>query len=455
VTSIRRRLLLSLFGLWIIVWAAVALTTLDRSGHEVGELMDAQMAQLAHVLREISLTDPQPAANATPQALSAVNHPYETKLSYQRWQGDRLVASFGGAPATPLAATIGFSDQAFGGARWRVFGLPGNAPDEVLFVAQSYTIREELIHFLTIQALKPILWSLPVSVLLMWLAVGEGLRPLHRLARSIGRRSAERLEPIDGDGVPTEIRPLTTALNALMERLDQALAAERRFAADASHELRTPFAIIHTYAQIARRSGDPAERQAALDNLIRGVDRASRLISQLLMLARLQGELRATGRGVASLVRAAARVVADRQADAQAAALTLTAAAADGVPGVVAVPAAALSILIGNLVENGLKYTPPGGWVQVAIGSGRGTVALRVTDSGPGIPAADRERVFDRFYRPPGQTQPGSGLGLAIVRRICDLYGLRIEIRDGADGVGLSVLVIFPEPSSSPKAHPP
>ncbi|MGB8145934.1 MAG: ATP-binding protein, partial [Chromatiaceae bacterium] len=337
---------------------------------------------------------------------------------------------------------------------WRVFGLPGTRPDEVLFVAQDYSIRKELVDYLTIHALKPILWSLPLSMLLIWLAVSDGLGPLYRLARSITRRSADRLGPIDGEGVPVEIRPLTEALNGLMERLDEALAMERRFAADASHELRTPFAIIRTHAQIAQRSADPAERRQALDNLILGVDRATRLIAQLLILARLQGESQQVEQGVSSLAGAVSRAVAHQQAAAQSRSISLTALVPEGLYSVVAVPGEVLGTLVGNLVENGVKYTPPKGWVQVALVPERGGLLLRVTDSGPGIPPANRERVFDRFYRQPGQSQGGAGLGLAIVRRICTLYGLGIELREGAEGVGLAVEMRFPLSSDSQPSPP-
>jgi hypothetical protein len=158
VTSIRRRLLASLLGLWLGVWGAVALVThQDRSTHEVDELLDAQLAQAAQVLHALGVTGTPSAQTASPQVLAPVGHPYESKLSYQRWQGDRLVASFGAAPATPLATAMGFSDQEFQGTRWRVFGQPGDAPGEVIFVAQSHAIRRELIGFLTIHAMEPIL----------------------------------------------------------------------------------------------------------------------------------------------------------------------------------------------------------------------------------------------------------------------------------------------------------
>jgi signal transduction histidine kinase len=452
--SIRRRLLFSLFVLWTTVWVAVALVSLDRSGHEVGELLDAQLAQTAHVLRQITQAGHLPNIAGAPQALSPIGHPYESQISFQLWHGDVLISTFGAAPAEPLAQRPGFSDQTIADTRWRVFGLPAGDSGEILYVAQNYSIREELIEYLTLHALRPILWSLPLAVLLIWLAVTEGLRPLSRLARDIGHRSAEQLAPIDTRRAPVEIQPLTNALNGLMERLEQALDAERHFAADASHELRTPFAIIRTHAQIAQRSTDPEERVDALDKLIRGVDRATHLITQLLILSRLKHNLHASEQDAWPLVKTVSRVVGDRQASARTKSIDLSFKAPDDEPCMVSVSHVTLAILVGNLLDNALKFTPAGGRIGVAVSARRQRILLRVTDSGRGIPVVDRMRVFDRFYRPAGQVEPGAGLGLSIVRRICELHDAEIELLDAEGGSGLLVEVSFRKPVSGVTPRP-
>ena len=181
-SSIHHRLLLLLLGSWTAVWLAVAVITLDRSGHEVAELLDAQLAQTARVLGQITLAGNLPGLEGLPQVLSPLDHPYESKISFQLWREGELISTFGGAPPGPLAVTFGFSDRDAGETKWRVYGLATSRPDGALFVAQSYAIRHELIEFLTIQALQPILWSLPLTVLLIWFAVRDGLRPLRRLA---------------------------------------------------------------------------------------------------------------------------------------------------------------------------------------------------------------------------------------------------------------------------------
>ncbi|MBK5970045.1 MULTISPECIES: ATP-binding protein [Thiorhodovibrio] len=432
--SIRHRLLLSLLVVWATTWIAVAVISVNRSNHEVGELMDAQLAQTAHVLRQITRAGNLPDVVTASQALSPIGHAYESMISFQLWREETLISSFGAAPEVPLGHTPGFSNHDIADTQWRVFGLPTDQAGEILYVGQSYAIRQELIEYLTLHALSPILWSLPLSVLLIWLAVTEGLRPLRRLRSQITHRSAEQLDPIEMRSIPAEIRPLTAALNGLMKRLDRALSAERHFAADASHELRTPFAAIRTHAQIAQRSQDRQERDQALAQLIRGIDRASHLISQLLILSRLHQRVSDGEALNCSLIAVAAQVVEDKSPVAQAKKITLTLKTPPGEDALADIPPSPLAILLGNLLDNAIKYSPAGGQVQVMVLARRDHLLLHVLDSGPGIPAANRARVFDRFYRPVGQSEPGAGLGLSIVRRICDLYDTDIELLDADAG---------------------
>ncbi|MTW20706.1 ATP-binding protein [Allochromatium palmeri] len=441
--SIRHRLLLSLLVVWVTIWIAVAFVSVDRSNHEVGELMDAQLAQTAHVLGQIMQAGNLPDVVSASQALLPIGHAYESMISFQFWRNDRLISRFGAAPDEPLGHAPGFSNHMIADALWRVFGLPTDNPGEMLYVGQSYAIRSELIEYLTLHALRPILWSMPLAVLLIWLAVTEGLRPLRRLRSQITHRSADQLDPIEMRYIPAEIRPLTAALNGLMKRLDRALSAERHFAADASHELRTPFAAIRTHAQIAQRSKDAQERNEALAQLICGIDRASHLISQLLILSRLhrRGSDDETTR--CSLVAIATQVVEDMLPVARTAKIALTLKTPLDEDALVDIPPSLLAILIGNLLDNAIKFTQAGGQVRVIVIGRRDHLLLHVLDSGPGIPAADRTRVFDRFYRPVGQSEPGAGLGLSIVRRICDLFDVDIELLDTDSGSGLLVEVRF------------
>lgn len=442
-SSIRRRLLLSLLVVWVTIWVAVAAISIERSNHEVGELMDAQLAQTAHVLRQITLAGNLPDVVSASQALSPIGHPYESMISFQLWREDRLISRFGAAPDEPLGDAPGFSSRTIGDALWRVFGLPTGNTAEMLYVGQSYAIRKELIEYLTLHALRPILWSMPLAVLLIWLAVTEGLRPLRRLRRQITNRSADQLDPIELRSIPAEIRPLTVALNGLMKRLDRALSAERHFAADASHELRTPFAVIRTHAQIARRSNDPHERDQAIAQLIRGIDRASHLISQLLILSRLHHRVSDDEASSCSLITVAEQIVEDKRAAAAARGIELVLRTPPGEEALLDIPPSPLGILVGNLIDNAIKFSPPDQQVRVSVLARSDHCLLQVEDAGPGVPAADRARVFDRFYRQVGQQEPGAGLGLSIVRRICDLYDGKIELLDPDTGSGLLVEVRF------------
>ena len=443
-SSIRKRLLVLLLGSWTTVWLAVAVTTFERSGHEVEELLDAQLAQTAQVLCQITRAGTLPDLEGLPPLVPALGHHYESKIAIQLWRDGALVSRFGGAPPEPLADTVGFSDRHIGQTQWRVYGLSTNQPGVELFVGQSDAIRHELVRFLTLHALQPILWSLPLTLVLIWLAVSDGLRPLRRLAGDIDRRSAERLLPIDESDIPSEIQALTTALNHLLKQLERALSAERRFAADASHELRTPLAVIRTQAQIARRSQDPAERTEALDALIQSVDRAAHRCSQLLALARLDRQGAEALYPAAPLADALSQTLEDKAALARDRSVSIGLALPEEALGRVAVEPDALEVLLSNLVDNAIKYTPPGGEVRISGSHLGNRVVLRVTDSGPGIPPADRDRVLQRFYRRDVKTAPGAGLGLSIVQRICELYGAEIALLDGDDGRGLCVEVAFP-----------
>jgi signal transduction histidine kinase len=455
-TSIRSRLLATLLVLWTVIWGAIALVVVERSQHEVEELLDAELAQMALVLRSIGLIGNLADLGPQGQSLASLGHQYETRISFQLWDGDELLARLGAAPEERLADRLGFSDQSFGTYRWRVFGLPCSNSERELYVAQDYEIRRELVRYLTFNALQPMLWSLPLALLLIWLAVTDGLRPLSRLARDVATRSDRRLEPISDEAIPSEVRPLIAALNELMQQVRRSLALERRFSADASHELRTPMAIIRTHAQIARRSTDPAQREQALDNVSRGIDRAARVAGQMLALSRVRHDRPKRDGDSASLLLAVTEVVEDRRAVAKAAGLHLELQAPGLDVCVVGMSASMLRVLVANLVDNAIKFTPAGGRVLVTVNTDDDDVRLAVSDTGPGIPAGRRERVFYRFYREPGQEEPGAGLGLSIVKRICDQYGARIRLEDAvppaadteaeAAGRGLRVEVLFPVP---------
>ena len=287
----------------------------------------------------------------------------------------------------------------------------------------------------------PMLLAMPVIGFLIILGVHQGLRPLRDLAAQITARSPSQLAPIDATQVPGEVKGIVTSLNGLLARLDEAIEGERRFTANASHELRTPLAAIEVQSQVALKAQDPEERAQALRQISQSVDRATRLVAQLLTLARVDPE------SAASLMKT---VDLNRVVEDELAALAETAhkkqidvsLETEG-PAPVKGDPDGLSILIRNLLDNAIRYTPEGGTVVALIDKPDGGIRLVINDSGPGIPEEERGKVFDRFYRMVGSTSSGAGLGLSIVRRIAELHQAELDLSKSPAG-GLSVSVLFP-----------
>ena len=283
---------------------------------------------------------------------------------------------------------------------------------------------------------------IPLLALLVWFGVGYGVRPLDRIAAAIGERRADSLAAAAGRrAAPGDPAVWSAELNNLLGRLGRALESQRKFVADAAHELRTPLAAVQIQAQLLERAPGGEERQLALQRIRVGIDRASHLVRQLLTLARLAPEAAPVPAAVVDLGALAREVVAESAPLALRAGIDLgltecTAAAVGG-------DGESLRVMLGNLVDNALRYTPRGGRVDVAVHSGN-DVVVTVADTGPGIPAAERERVFDRFYRRLGSGVEGSGLGLAIVREVVVRHGGSVTLGEAAGGSGLRVEVRLP-----------
>lgn len=448
-TSLRRRLLVILLALFAAAWVVLAAFSYRNARHEIEELFDAELAQSArvllaltqHELEEPGEMDPGSELGVIP-ADTLVGHRYEKKIAFQVWLGERLLLRSPSAPDTPLAQSLGFSDRTIGGNPWRVFALRGDRADVRVEVGERDDVRNELVRDIVRDLLWPFLLTLPVLALLIWTGVGRGLAPLKRTAAEIGRRSPQQLEPLPVGGAPSELRPVVDSLNKLLARLDDALESERRFTANASHELRTPLAGLKAQAQVAARTHDETERAQALAQLVRGVDRATRLVEQMLTLARLDPGEAATRYELVELAPLLAEILAEYGAAALERGIEL--ALAEGSEGAVLADRAALGVLLRNLVDNAIRYTPGPGQVEAGARTHGREVVLWVEDSGPGIPPDERARVFDRFYRLTGTEAAGCGLGLSIVRRIALLHGAEIALGEASAGGGLRVEVRFP-----------
>jgi two-component system sensor histidine kinase QseC len=274
--------------------------------------------------------------------------------------------------------------------------------------------------------------------ILLWIAVARGLRPLVELTSEVERREPDNLAPLDAGFAPREVAPLIEHLNRLFARIDASMQQERRFTADAAHELRTPVAGIKAQAQVARAASNDAERTHALDNAILGCDRAAHLIEQLLTLARMD-TLGAEATQSCSLRALAAEVIALIAPTAlnMGVRLELT----EGEEGLVRGDPLLLRILLRNLIDNAVLHTAPGTTVKVSVTHQNGQTCLSVSDDGPGISDADLARITERFYRPAGTSASGSGLGLSIVKRIAGIHAATLQI--AAHKTGLCVTVNF------------
>jgi two-component system OmpR family sensor kinase len=338
----------------------------------------------------------------------------------------------------PQITTLGFATVATSEGRWRVFGV--QALTRVIQVAQPMKVRRQRAVELALQTLKPFALLLPVLVLVIWFAVAHALVPLGRVTAQLKSRRVDALDSLSAGGLPEEVQPLVGALNDLLARLKVARERERAFMADAAHELRTPLTALHLQMGMLARASDESERTAAMNTLSEGVQRAIRLVEQMLSLARQ--EPRAAEPHVAVRLDDLAReIVAELVPLADAAHIDLGVSAAQ--PVTVAGDAEGLRTLMRNLVDNAVRYGGAGSRADVEVGATEGAAHLTVTDNGPGISAQDRARVFDRFYRRAGTRAPGSGLGLAIVKAIADAHGATVTLEDAAEGKGLAVRVSF------------
>ncbi len=442
--SLRLRLIvLLLLGLGA-VWAVAAWQGHREARHEVDELLDAQLAQSAQAVLEITRHEIHERLEhgddeSEISGLPAL-HQYEQKLAFQLWSRDgKLLQRSPDAPRDMMGAPApGYRTINLQGQSWRVLTRLDKRGEYLVQVAEPLAKREWLARHIAMNILAPTLLAMPVLALLIWWFVGAGLRPLRDIGRQVQSRAANRLDALEMRDVPDEVAPLALALNDLFARLQYAFDSERRFTADAAHELRTPLAALKVQAQVAMRAGDDAERRAALEKVLQGVDRATHLIAQLLTLARVDPEGAASRHELLALHKLAATVLEELRPLAQSRQIRLS---LQGVDADVDGDAGQLAVLLRNLVDNALRYTPEGGTVQVAIGDADGVV-LEVADSGPGIPPEQRGRVLERFYRAPGNMQPGSGLGLSIVNRIAQLHGAALDLDSSASG-GLLVRVKF------------
>ena len=429
--AIRTRLLVWLLSAVTAGGLSAVVTTYQSALSAADEVFDEQLQQTAISLRdqafEFALPPQLPASDTRNSVVVQVWSPSGVRVYLSEMY-----------KYLPGLGKPGFSNVKANDGNWRVFALPSRG--YVVQVAQPLAVRQKRAAALAVRTLLPYVLMLPVLGIAIWLIVGTQLKPLEKVAALVRQRQPDALEPLPVAELPDEVRPLVGALNDLLARLRSALEAQQEFVADAAHELRTPLTAIRLQLQLAERAADNAERNAAFGELKGGIDRATRLVEQMLTLARQEAAQTATES--VALDELAREVVGELAplADARHQDLGITDAMSLAVRG----NPNALRTLLRNLADNAIRYTPEGGRVDVSVGRLEQTPFLRVTDTGSGIPARERERVFNRFYRRIGSGAPGTGLGLAIVRSIAEGHGATVELADNPAGPGLQVTVRFP-----------
>lgn len=471
--SLSQRLTLLLGLVSLLYWIAIAGLTSANNISQLNELYDVHLARSAKAF--LQLIDPDPEAVPGPvivlgsddieqllvgdtgaitqanaavdvqspnaQALNRLAH--GTHLRYQLWRLDgNLLAYSKNAPLQVMTTQLGYSDGVDSqGQAWRHYSFHDPAHQVKVIVSEPQEFRQQLVRHLVLDAATPLVLGLPV-LLLLWLSIQRGLMPLGQLQREISLRQADKLQLLDSEHTPREIKPIVHALNALLQRVGHTLEQERRFTDDAAHQLRTPLAAIQAQLYAVRHLSDREQREHATDQLQASVSRAIRLVNQMLSLARLDPEQPQPDHVPVSLDALAETVCAELAPVALQRDQTLELSAQPGLP---PIPGNAdmLSMLLSNLIDNAIHYTQRGGQIRVQLQAQAAGVRLSVIDDGPGIAPQEREHVLERFYRVASQSEPGTGLGLAICQRIAELHHTHLTLSDGLRGQGLSVAVVF------------
>jgi two-component system sensor histidine kinase QseC len=442
--SLQSRLLVPLLALLTAVWLGTLLLTWLDVQHELDELLDGHLAQAAALL--VMQQAGESGRESIEEAPSL--HKYAPRVMFQVFHEGRLVLRSANAGATPMSSHgLGYSTERLGDKLWRIFATNGAENDVQVYVGELNESRESILMAVLQGVMWPLAFALPLLALVGWWTVRKGLAPLRQLSQLLGQRRPQALEPLKIDHLPSEMEPVVQALNALFDRIQHMVAAERRFTADAAHELRTPIAAIRAQAQVAMGAGDDlAQRDHALRATLTGCDRASRLVEQLLTLARLEeGPVSAlTSIDLSALTRRVATDLAPAALDRHQS-LELDAVKPCTVLGAEML----VAVLVRNLIDNAIRYSPERARIWVSVQSESGQIVLRVQDSGPGMTEAELARLGERFFRVLGTEQPGNGLGWSIVARIAAVLNAKIEVRCSEMLGGLAVTVRWPTPTEA------
>jgi two-component system OmpR family sensor kinase len=431
--SLRRRLI----GLTMAAIAAAALfqaaSAYRGALQQADEMFDYHLQQMAYALRGGMPTPPPEDED-------------EADTLVQIWSANGVQLFQSQHNRLPAQAVLGFSDVAHGGRRYRVYSI--QTPLQTIQIAQDLSARQARAQALAVRAMLPMAVMAPLLMLALWWAIRHALKPLERTRLQVAARAARDLSPLPENGLPDEVRPLVRELNLLFDRVHSAFDAQKSFVANAAHELRSPLTALKLQAQALARAPDAAARTLAETRLHQGIDRAIALMQQLLVLARQESASDTPAERIdlqtllQQAVQEALPLAQERQLD-----LGICASEALDAMG----HPDALRILLRNLLDNALKYTPAHGQVDVALVATADGPQISVDDSGPGIAPAERSRVFERFYRSADVSTSGSGLGLAIAQAIAQGHGAQLRLAQSPTLGGLRVELAFN--ASAPNAE--
>jgi two-component system sensor histidine kinase QseC len=447
--SLQRRLLVYLLVCAPVVWAAALVVSIQRARHEVNELFDTELIRLARQVLVALHPDVAGglAPGATPPAPGNTGAAEVEDLGLAVWdaQGRLLLADREGARLPRRPSASGFEDLALEGATWRVYYLRPADSQWLVAAGQKVHERDEIVFGLTSSQFLSWLLMLPVLLAAMAWAVRRALAPLRQLATELHERSADDLRPVPVAHAPAELKPAVTAMNGLFTRIEDTLARERRFTADAAHELRTPLAVLRAQWDVLRGAGNAAERSQAEQRLGLGLERLDRLVTQMLALSRVEAG-RDIVRGDVHWPGIVEQAFSDCLPLAERRRIELACewpheamapGALDRHPLPLLGDTHLLTVMLRNLLDNAVRYAPAGTQVVLRME----TDHLSVENEGSPLGAGQLARLGERFFRPDGQDETGSGLGLSIVQRIATLHGLRVRFSARADGQGVRVMV--------------
>ncbi len=451
-TSIRRRTLTLIIGLVLSGLTILTLTNVHDSNHEIAEVYDAQLATNARLLQGVmrmplARQEHAQLYQAFNQALGQADpkvdgHPYESKIAFQVWdlQGNLLVHTPSAPSLTRAPTYTGFSDiNDLGKHQWRTFVLKDETYNLLIWVGERDDVRSDLVNRIVRHTVLP---NLIGSLLLMgaiWLAIGWGLKPLADLAATLRGRHPGSLEPLQLAPLPSELEPMQAALNRLLGQIQEVLSRERRFIADAAHEMRTPLAVLRVHAQNVLEAQNDEQRRESLNYLVVGVDRTTRLVNQLLTIARLEPGTGPVKTQQADLVATVRESLAQMTPWVLSRGLELSFECNEQAH-LLNTDFAAIDIALQNLITNAVNFSPADGQINVALVFKYDGYELSVADQGPGISAGDRERLFERFYSK-GNDQ-GVGLGLAIVQTVAMRLGGAVRLENRVPAGLIAILEI-------------